>query len=86
MKGDIIVFNIDDLGRRAAGQIHAFLQADEGVFLHIVKFAPAGRDGLRLWDTAHRTEEIIASSMVIQAVAWKKTSSSIIRIIEPFIL
>ena len=82
-KGDMVMFNSDDHGQRALGEIQGFVQVlDSPLLVHVSALAPCSRAGHRWWNSKRPQDTIIDSRRVIRAVAYKLASDHRIRIID----
>ena len=83
IKGDMVMFNSDDHGQRALGEIQGLVQVlDSPLLVHVSAVAPCRRAGHRWWNSKRPQDTIIDSRRVIRAVAYKLASDHRIRIIE----
>ena len=82
-KGDMVMFNSDDHGQRALGEIQGFVQVlDSPLLVHVSAVASCSRASHRWWNSERPRGTIIDSRRVIRAVAYKRASDHRIRIIE----
>ena len=82
-KGDMVLVNIDNRGRRALGEVLGFVEADDGIFLHLKQFAPCSPNCTKRWDTSRAHETIVKGRTVIAPVPYRFSSQHRVRIIEP---
>ena len=83
IKGDMVMFNPNDHGQRALGEIQGFVQVlDSLLLVHVSAVEPCNRDSHRWWNSEKPRGTIIDSRRVIRAVAYKHASDHRIRIIE----
>ena len=85
-KGDLVMFNIDNLGTRALGKVQTFHLFDDMMMVYLIQFQPGSRIGHKMWDTSRGLETIVPTSRVIGAVPYKWLSDTMVRIIEPALL
>ena len=85
-KGDMVLFNLDDRGRRALGEVKGFVQSEDLVFAHVIQFAPCSRTSHKRWDTSRKQETIVDARSLIAPVPYRIASESTVRIIVPVLL
>ena len=79
----MVMFNSDDHGQRALGEIQGFVQVlDSPLLVHVSAFAPCTRADHRWWNSKRPQDTIITSRQVIRAAPYKLTADHRIRIIE----